>query len=91
MPNFVLWIIIGFAQVLLCMSPWFGIPAGIFALLGKNEWDQGQYDSALNKLKISKIISLIGIGLMGLTIVGVMIFYIFIFAAAAAASPVPSY
>lgn len=86
-PNFVLWIIIGFAQIILCSSPWFGVPAGVLALMAKNEWDQGKFDSAQSKLKISKIISIVGIGLMALVIVSVVIFYAAAIIGVAATNP----
>jgi hypothetical protein len=79
--------IIGFGQIVLCGSLLFGIPSGILALLAKNEWDQGKYDSSLGKLKASKIISIIGIVLMGLVIIAYVGFVVF----AVAAAPTSTY
>jgi hypothetical protein len=87
MPNFVLWMIIGFGQVIVCSNPLLGLPAGILALLAKNEWDQGQYDSSGNKLKISKVLGIVGIALGFVAVIAAVVFW---FALWAGADAMPS-
>lgn len=90
-PNFILWMIIGFAQIIFCGNLLFGIPAGVLALLAKNEWDQGQFDSSKGKLKISKIIGILGIVLVFLGILAYVILYFVLAGANAAATPYGNY
>ena len=67
-PNFLLWMIFGFGQIVLCGNLLFGLPAGILALMAKNAWDAGDAAGAKGKLKISKILASVGLVFFGILV-----------------------
>ena len=85
-PNFILWIILGAVQALLCQNWLFGLPAAILAFLGKSDWDGGNAEGAQKKLKISKIIFIIGMALYLLGVIGYLIFVFVVVGSGAATS-----
>jgi hypothetical protein len=72
-PNFILWIVLGAVNAFLCGGWIFGLPGAILAFLGKNDWDAGKFDAGRGKLKISKILTIIGFVLGGLGILAYII------------------
>lgn len=72
-PNFMLWVILGVVNTLVCGGWIFGLPGAILAFLGKNDWDAGKHDAGRGKLKISKILTIIGFVLGGLGIIAYII------------------
>jgi hypothetical protein len=76
-PNFVLWMILGFGQVIVCGNILFGVAGGVLALLAKTEWDQGNYESSLGKLKWSKIILIADVVLIALFFILSMVLGLF--------------
>jgi hypothetical protein len=86
-PNFMLWLIIAGVSVVMCGNMPFGVIAAILAFLGKQEWEQGKYDTAQSKLKISKIITIITASLMALAILAYIILMVVVGVGAAAVQP----
>ncbi len=81
-PNFVLWMVLAGISALVCQGWLTGVIGFVFALLGKQEWDQGQYESAQSKLKWSKIVTIAGFALMGIGIAAYVLIFMFIGVAA---------
>ena len=86
-PNFVLWIIFGFVTAFACMNMPFGVIGGILAVIAQSDWNQGNAAGAESKLKISKLLSIIGLALMGLGVIAyIVVMFLLVGASAAAGS-----
>lgn len=86
-PNFMLWMIIGIAGVFLCWGGGlFNLIGAILAFVGKSAWEKGDTEGGQKKLKIAKILVIIGIVFGVLAYIGGIVANILVAGAASAGS-----
>jgi hypothetical protein len=68
-PNFILWIVLGIVQFLVCQGSIFAIIGTVIAFLANNEWSRGEYESARRKIRTAKILTFINIAFVTLLVV----------------------
>ncbi len=68
MPPFMAWAMVGLFSSFFFGNPT-GVFGGIFAFLAKSSWDSGNQADAMSKLKISKVLTILGFIGMGFLVV----------------------
>jgi len=67
-PNFMGWAFFGLVQFLVCQLAIPGLIGAIMGFSARSEWDRGNYDSALSKLRIVKILDVVSLALAAMVL-----------------------